>query len=159
MSRITDAMKKALVALGYGSSVSEYTGLTVADVLREFAVKAECAPSVSDIKATGIVGVLNFIAENKGSEEKEPYDLAVTATDATVVIKRGGKTITPASDILYNGDKLTITATVEEGYELSTLTLNGEDIESGDKYTVNGHNVAIIATGTEVQADDENGEG
>lgn len=148
MSRKAEALKKALVALGYGSSVDDYEGLSVVDVLKELAVITECAATVADIRATGFVGVLNFIADNKGSEEKEPYDIAVTATNATVVIKRGNATVTPGSDILYNGDKLTITATVEEGYDLTTLTVNGEDFTSGSKYTVSGHNVAIIATGT-----------
>lgn len=148
MSRKAEALKKALVALGFGTAVSDYTGLSVVDVLKELAVITECAPSVDAINATGFVGVLNFIADNKGSEEKEPYDLAVTATNVTVVVKRGNKTISPASDILYNGDKLTITATGAEGYDVTTLTLNGEAIESGDKYTVNGHNITIVASGT-----------
>lgn len=149
MSKKTDAMKKALVALGYGSAVTEYKGQTVVQVLKEFAVQAECAPSVDDIHAAGIVGVLNYIAENKGSEEHEPFDLTVTKTHATVTVKRLGKTITPATDILYNGDVLTITAEADEGYTLSTLTVNTEDIESGDQVTVAGHNTAIVATAEE----------
>lgn len=147
MSRKTDAIKRACVALGFGSAVSEYTGQSVVDVLKELAVQAECAPTVADIKATGVVGILNFIADNKGSEEHEPYDLSITQTHATVTVKRNGKTISAATDILYNGDKLTIEAEAAGGYELTTLAVNGTDIESGDVFTVNGHNVAIVATG------------
>lgn len=149
MSKKTDAMKKALVALGYGSAVTDYKGQTVVEVLKEFAVQAECAPSVDDIHATGIVGVLKYIADNKGSEEHEPFDLTVTKTHATVTVKRLGKTVTPGTDILYNGDVLTITAKADEGYTLSTLTANAEDIESGDKVTVEGHHIAIVATATQ----------
>lgn len=147
-------MKKAFVALGFGSAVSEYTGQSVVDVLKELAVKAECAPTVADIKATGIVGVLNFIADNKGSEEHEPFDLTISKTKATVTVKRLGKTISAASDILYNGDVLTITAEADEGCTMSTLTVNGEDFTSGDKFTVAGHNVAIVASATEDEAEE-----
>lgn len=146
MSKKTDALKKLAVALGYGSAVSEYTGTTVTYVLKEIAVKMQCAPSVDNIRETGIVGILNYIADNYDTEEKEPYDLTVTKTHATVTVKRKGKTISPASDILYNGDKLTITAEADEGYELTTFTVNGEDIDSGDTVTVDGHHIAIIAT-------------
>lgn len=149
MSKKTDALKKALVALGYGSAVTEYTGQTVVDVLKEFAVKAEIAPTVADIRATKIIGVLDYIANNKGSEEHEPFDMTISKTKATVTVKRFGKTISAGTDILYNGDKLKIEATADEGYTLTTLTVNGTTIASGDTFTVNGHNVAIVATGTQ----------
>ena len=149
MSVKTNAIKKVAVALGFGASVSDYNGKTIVAVLKEVAVKMECAASVKDIKANGIVGVLNYIADNYGSEEKEPFDLTVTPTHATVTVKRGNKTISPATDILYNGDKLIITVESDEGYDLTTLTVNGENIESGDTITVSGHNVTIVATATE----------
>lgn len=147
MSRRTDAMKKVAVALGYGSA-SDYTGETAVDVLKELAVVLECAPSVDNIRENTIDEVLDFIAENKGSEEKEPYDLTLSNTHATVTFKRNNKVVTPAADLLYNGDKLKVTAAADEGYDLDTLTLNGEEIESGDVYIVNGHNVAVVAEGT-----------
>lgn len=149
MSRKTDALKKALVALGHGSNVSEYTSDTTAGVLKELAVKLECASSAAEIRANGITEVLTYIANNYGSEEHEPFNLAATTTHATVTVKRNGKTVTAGADKLYNGDKLTITAEAAEGYDLTTLTVNGTAIESGDTFTVNGHNVSIVATGTE----------
>ena len=151
MSVKTNAIKKVAVAVGYGSA-SDFKGRTVVEVLKEIAVKLECAASVKDIKPNGIVGVLNYIADNYGSEEKEPYDLTVTPTHATVTVKRGNKNISPAADILYNGDKLKITVEADEGYEVTTLTVNSEDIESGDTVTVNGHNVTVVATATETPA-------
>lgn len=148
MSKKTEALKKVLVALGHGSSVSDYTSDTTAGVLKELAVELECAPSVGDIRKTGIADVLEFIADNYGSEEKEPYNLAITKTNATVTVKRGGKNVPAGADKLYNGDKLVITAEGSTGYDLTTLTVNGTAIESGDTFTVNGHNVTIAAEGT-----------
>lgn len=145
-----DSLKKLAVTLGYGSDVSEYKGKTVVEVLKEVAVKMNITSSTKNIKAKSIDEVLNFIVNNYGSEEKEPYDLTITDTDATVTVKRNGVAIEEGTDILYNGDELTIEATVEDGYELTTLTVNSEDIESGDKITVSG-NVTIVATGTEVE--------
>lgn len=153
-----DSLKKMLVAFGYGSDVSDYSGITVATVLKEFAVKAECATSVKDIKKYDISSILNYIADNYGSEEHEPFDLEVTGTKTTVTVKRKNKVIEPGSDILFTGDSLTITATPDEGYDLTTLTVNETAIESGDKVTVDG-NVEIVATSTEhVEPDPEAGE-
>lgn len=141
-----DSLKKMLVAFGYGSDVSDYSGITVATVLKEFAVKAECATSVKDIKKYDISSILTYIADNKGSEEHEPFDLEVTETNTTVTVKQKNKVITPGDDVLYKGN-ITITAEPDEGYDLDTLTANETDIESGDKITVDG-NVEIVATAT-----------
>lgn len=141
-----DALKKMLVAFGYGSNVSDYSGITIATVLKEFAVKAECATKTDDIKTYDIVGIMNYITANKGSEEHEPFDLEVTETNTTVTVKQKNKVITPGDDVLYKGN-MTVTAAPDEGYELDTLTVNETAIESGDKVTVNG-NVEIVATAT-----------
>lgn len=153
MSVKTNALIKTAVALGFGSA-SDYKGKTVVAVLKEIAVNAECAATVNDIPYNSIVGVLNYIADNYGTEEKEPFDLTVTPTNATVTVKRRNKNVAAGADILYNGDKLKITVEPDEGYEVSTLTVNGEDIESGDTITVNGHNITIVATGTEQTTED-----
>lgn len=150
MSKKTDAMKKALVALGYGSAVAEYKEDSVVGVLKELAVILQCAASVEDVKALKITGVLEYIAANYGEESVEPFDLSVTATKATVTMKRNNKNVTAGADRLYNGDKLKVTVEADEGYEVTTLTANGEAIESGDVLTVDGEGIAIIATATEV---------
>lgn len=144
---VVDSLKKFAAALGYGA-VSDYKGETIQDVLKELAVKMECAPSTEDIKAEGVAEILDFIADNKGEEEKEPYDLVVTATGATVKVTRKHKELEPAADILYNGDKLTITATPDEGHEISSLTVNGVDFTSGETHTVSGK-VTIACTAAE----------
>lgn len=157
-NRKITALRKMLVALGYGSATTDYTSDTVVGTLKEFAVLAEITSSVANIRANSIAGVCEWIAKNKGSEEHEPYDLGVTATKATVTFKKNGKTVTAGSDLLYDGDKLKVTATADEGYELTTLTANGEDIESGDTLTVDGESIAIVATATEI-VDPDDGEG
>lgn len=147
MSRKTDAMKRAFVAIGHGSAAN-YSGQSVVDVLKELAVVLQCAPSVADIRATKITGVLDFIADNYGAETKEPFDLTETKTHATVTYKINGKNATAGNDKLYNGDKVKITATADTGYEVTTLTANGTAISSGDTVTVNGAGIAVVATGT-----------
>lgn len=149
-SRKILALRKVFVAFNYGSAVSEYEAETIVGTLKEFAVKAEITSSVANIRANSVAGVLKWIADNKGSEPKEPYDLTETKTHATVTYKKNGKTVTAGSDMLYDGDKLKVTATPDEGYEITTLTANGEDIESGDTLTVDGEGIAIVATATEV---------
>lgn len=147
------SLKKLAVVLGYGSDVSEYSGKTVVEVLKELAVKMEITSSTKNIKTKSVAETLNFIADNYGSEVKEPFDLVITDTDATVTVKRNGVAISEGSDVLYAGDELTIEASVAEGYELTTLTVNSEAIESGDKVTVSG-TVTIVATGTEIVEED-----
>ena len=147
-NRKITALRKLFVAFGYGSAVSEYTSNTVAGTLKEFAVEAEVTGSVENIRANTTAEVAEWIAKNKGSEEHEPYDLTETKTHATVTYKKNGKTVTAGSDLLYNGDKLKVTATADEGYEVTTLTANTEVIESGNTLIVNGHSIAIVATGT-----------
>ena len=147
-NRKVTALRKLFVAFGYGSDVSEYTSNSVAGTLKEFAIKAEITSSVGNIRANSTADVAEWIADNKGSEVKEPYDLTETKTHATVTYKKNGKTVTAGADMLYNGDKLKVTATPDEGYEVTTLTANGDDIESGDTLTVDGEGIAIVATAT-----------
>ena len=142
------ALRKVFVAFGYGSDVSEYSADTVVGTLKELAVKAEITSSTANVRGNTIDKVLNWIADNKGSEVKEPYDLTETKTHTTVTYKKNGKTVTAGADLLYNGDKLKVTATPDEGYEITTLTANGDDIESGDTLTVDGEGIAIVATAT-----------
>lgn len=145
MNRKVNALKKFCAALS-SSTAAQFQSGNVVGVLKEFAVKLNCAASVEEIRATGIAGVLNYIAANYGSESNEPYDMSITQTHATVTVKRGNKSIAAGSDVLYNGDKITITATAAEGYKITALTVNGAAFTSGNKFTVNGAAVAIVAT-------------
>lgn len=148
MSKTTEALKKVAVTLGYGSATSEYSGTTVADVLKEIAVKMECASSTDEIRTHGIADTLNYISSNYGSEENEPYNLTITKTNASVTVKKNNRTITAGNDKLYKGDKLKITASADNGYDLTTLTVNGTTFTNGSTITVSS-SVAVVATGTE----------
>ena len=63
-------------------------------------------------------------------------DITVETTDGTTV-ENGGE--------VAEGTELTITATAADGYELESLTVNGDDFESGTTWTVAG-DVTIVAT-------------
>ena len=63
-------------------------------------------------------------------------DITVETTDGTTV-ENGGE--------VAEGTELTITATAADGYELESLTVNGDDFENGATWTVAG-DVTIVAT-------------
>lgn len=74
------------------------------------------------------------------------YDLSVTADEnCTVTVTKGGQAVTAGEDAISYGDVLTITATAGEGYEIETLTVNGDAFTSGNTVTVSG-DVTIVAT-------------
>lgn len=74
------------------------------------------------------------------------YDLSVTADEhCTVTVTKGGEAVTAGEDAISYGDVLTITATAGVGYQIATLTVNGDAFTSGNTVTVSG-NVAVVAT-------------
>lgn len=75
------------------------------------------------------------------------YDLTVTATHATATVKVNGSTVTPGSDALKEGDRAVLTASAEDTYELTTLTVNGTAVESPYEFYVSA-DTTIVATGT-----------
>lgn len=76
----------------------------------------------------------------------ETYDLSTTASDeATITILSGATPVVAGEDVISYGDELTISATASTGYNISTLTVNGEAFVSGTTHTVIG-NVVIAAT-------------
>lgn len=136
MRSTKDSIKKVFVALGYGSSVSEYSGKTVAEVLKEGAVKMGAAPSKSSIKATTTSEVLDYIADNYGDEENDPYDLEVTKTNCTISVTRNGESVSEGNYTVKYNDELTISAEADDGYEITSFKVNGEDFVSGSTHTV-----------------------
>ncbi len=73
--------------------------------------------------------------------EKETFSL--TIPEGVTVTDKNGTALSSDSK-LYVGDKLTITAAEKEGYTFK-LTVNGDEFESGNVYTVRG-NVEIAIT-------------
>ena len=79
------------------------------------------------------------------------YDLSVTADEhCTIAVTKGGEAVTAGEDAISYGDVLTITATAGEGYQIATLTVNGDAFTSGNTVTVSG-NVAVVATSEAVE--------
>lgn len=148
MSRKVEAIKSCAVALGFASATTDFNGKSTTAVLKELAVMLECAETIGAVGGYSATDVLEYIAKNYGEDDNPPYALSVTASGATVQVKRGNKVLSQGDDVLNDGDKITITATAEEGKTLTVLTVNGEDFASGSKHTVNGA-VAIVATATE----------
>lgn len=114
--------------------------------LSKFTINGVSAESGDTVTVTGDIKIV--------VEAVKVYDLTVTATHTTVVAKVGGETITAGTGVLTSGDTLVITAEAEEGYELSTLTANGTDIESGDELEVSA-DVAIVASSTLIPVEPE----
>ena len=50
----------------------------------------------------------------------------------------GSVALVPGANTVEENSELTITATPNEGYNLASLTVNGEDITSGETHTVTG---------------------
>lgn len=77
----------------------------------------------------------------------EAYDLARTATNGNVVVTRNGIAVEDGADAVRYGEKLTIIANIEDGYELASLEVNNEAIESGEVFVVGAENVSIEMVG------------
>ena len=80
-------------------------------------------------------------------KEIERFDLAVPADleHGSIVVERAGQQVTPGDDALAFGDVITVSATAEDGYLLTSLLVNGEEFASGDSLTVKG-DVSIEVT-------------
>lgn len=79
------------------------------------------------------------------------YDLAVTDDEhCTVTVTKGGVAVETGANKITYGDILTITATAGAGYQVATLTVNGEAFTSGNTVTVSG-NVTVVATSETVE--------
>lgn len=79
------------------------------------------------------------------------FDLSITDDDhSTISVMKGTTAVTAGTNAIQVGDVLTISATADEGYEIATLTVNGESFTSGSTLTVSG-NVAVVATSSAVE--------
>ena len=77
--------------------------------------------------------------------ELQQFALATQSTgSATITCTVGGDEVDAGAKALNYGDTLVITATAGEGYEISSLTVNGETFVSGSSMTVTG-NVSVVA--------------
>lgn len=91
-----------------------------------------------DIKVT-VVATLNT------------YNLTLTpAENTTISVTKGGTPVSAGTGVISYGDSLVISATAEEGYQITSLNINGEDYVSSQTITVTG-NVTVTTTATEVE--------
>lgn len=77
----------------------------------------------------------------------ERYDLVVpdVIENGSVIVERDGYPVSPGDDSLSYGDVITINAEPDEGYILTSLTVNGKEFVPGDTLLVTGR-VSIEAT-------------
>ena len=73
------------------------------------------------------------------------YTVSWTADNCDITVKTAEGTTVEKGGEVAEGTKLTITATAADGYELESLTVNGDDFENGATWTVVG-DVTIVAT-------------
>lgn len=76
------------------------------------------------------------------------YNLTVTAGEnTTVTVTKGADEIEAGTGVLTYGDEIVISAEADDGYTLSTFTINGESYATAQTITVSG-NVAVVTEAT-----------
>ncbi len=73
------------------------------------------------------------------------YTVSWKADNCDITVKTAEGTTVENGDEVAEGTELTITATAADGYELESLTVNGDDFENGTTWKVAG-DVTIVAT-------------
>ena len=73
------------------------------------------------------------------------YTVSWTADNCDITVETAEGTTVENGGKVAEGTELTITATAADGYELESLTVNGDDFENGTTWTVAG-DVTIVAT-------------
>lgn len=120
---------------------------------RDAVVKVGSTTQVSGTTTNNFTSAVTYTVTSESGESKtyvvtvslETYDLDITKDEnTTVTVTKGGNPVTEGSNVLTYGDSITITATPATGYEIATLTVNGETFTSGESLTVTS-NVSIIA--------------
>ncbi len=91
-----------------------------------------------DIKTAKSFAVGTANVEIVATFKKIVYTVSVAATENGTVI--------PSAESASIGDEITVAVTPSAGYELDTLTANGEDIKTAKSFTVGTANVEIVAT-------------
>lgn len=101
------------------------------------------------------VGFLrNVLVVAKEGKEGQKFDLVETiGSHCTVVYKKNGTTISAGSNVLKFGDKLKITVTFDEDYELDTFTINNVAQSALEvEFTVD-KDLAIVVTAKAVETE------
>lgn len=135
MSKRTDALVDFLAAAGYGT-VNEYSGETVVEILKEFAVFAGAAVSTEDVGTTTTADTLLFLAENWEFTKTHTVTITAEAGITLTVTDDGGNALSNGDEVRY-GTILTATATAGAG-DTVRIDVNGEQVQPGEEFTVTG---------------------
>lgn len=86
------------------------------------------------------------------------HTLSISAgTGSSIIVQRTSSNVLSTGtlsngDTIYEGDKLTITFTASDGYNIATHTVNGSSYTSGGSYTVpqslSGNTLRVVSTAT-----------
>lgn len=80
----------------------------------------------------------------------EKFDLTTTpAENSSITVTKNGNEVTPGLHALTYGDTILISATASEGYQVTALTINGEDYVSDQTVTVTS-DITVTTTVTPV---------
>lgn len=128
--------------LTYGDELTITVSTSTGYKVDTFTINGQNAVSGSTITVTtdlAIVVTTTPITYNLTETKDEHCAIAYSVDD---------ETINPGADVISYGDSLVITVTADEGYEISTFTVNGQTGTSGSAITVTG-NVAVVVATTE----------
>lgn len=134
------------VELTSGTEIEEGTTLTIEAtpaegyVLETLTVNGEAFTSGNTFTVTSATTISATFAQ-----EVSTYAVTwATPENGTLTVKNGDTELTSGTEV-EEGTVLTIEATPAEGYRLETLTVNGEELENGNEFTVVAE-TAISAT-------------
>lgn len=83
----------------------------------------------------------------------QTFNLSISAAEhSEISVTKGGVEVEAGTGVISYGDSLVVSATADEGYQVTALTINGEDYVGDQTITVTG-NVAVSTTVTEVPAE------
>ena len=79
------------------------------------------------------------------------YNLTITPAEHTEIsVLKGSTPVSAGTGVISYGDTLTISATADEGYQITSLNINGEDYVGDQTVTVTG-NITVTTTATASQ--------
>lgn len=125
--------------LTYGDELTITVTPNTGYSLQTFTINGENAISGSTITVTDNLQIVAVATINT-------YNLtADVGTHCTATFTVGGENISAGVGALTYGDELTITCVADTGYELTTLTVNGETFVSGSIITVTD-DITLVAS-------------
>lgn len=82
--------------------------------------------------------------EGGSSRTKANLHRSTLSENGSIYVTVNGETVDDGVNALNIGDTVTVTVTADSGYQVKTITLNGEEIENNSEFTVDG-DITLIA--------------